>query len=190
MSVIKCTDCYHFTHVQEAQDERENIKTQFAAVMAQKNALDAEQRKTQESMNEVKLALSEIGEKKGAIIVRLLLPCSCSPVYLAQRKVDEIVEVRMNAQNEIRYMKDKLQDEQKKVDAAEEAVKVLQVEFEVCPFLNHRRIVIYNEIPCSFKAWTNKASEYCQQVPNPRKAEEVQRRLDSLEKALKERERK
>jgi structural maintenance of chromosomes protein 6 len=38
--------------------------------------------------------------------------------------------------------------------------------------------------------WTKKASEYCDRVENPRKSADVQRQLDSVQSALKEREKR
>jgi len=52
---------------------------------------------------------------------------------------------------------------------AQEAVEILETEFE---------------------NWTAKALEYCEQVPTPRKVEDVEKQLESVSKALKEREKK
>ena len=38
------------------------------------------------------------------------------------------------------------------------------------------------------QSWSDKAAEYCEQVPNPRKPDDVKRLLDSVQKALKDQE--
>ncbi|KAF9564177.1 P-loop containing nucleoside triphosphate hydrolase protein [Agrocybe pediades] len=135
----------------EAEDERDDLKNQFAAVMNSKVALDNEQKELHDQLNEIKSSLNRHEEGRRGIA----------------KKIEDAVEVRMKAQNDMKYMEDKLKEERKKVESAERTVSVVQQEFE---------------------NWTEKAKEYCEEVPNPRKTEEVQRHLDSLQKALKERE--
>ncbi|KJA20562.1 hypothetical protein HYPSUDRAFT_142094 [Hypholoma sublateritium FD-334 SS-4] len=84
-------------------------------------------------------------------------------------KVAAAVDVRMRAQNGKKHYQDKFQAEKKIVDDAEAAAEVVVEEFN---------------------NWSVKAADYCEQVPNPRKTEEVQRNLDSVLKALKEREKR
>ncbi|KAF9523413.1 hypothetical protein CPB83DRAFT_690784 [Crepidotus variabilis] len=86
-----------------------------------------------------------------------------------QKTVEAAVETRMQAQNQKKYYEEKLQSEQAKVNAAEEIAKVLEEEFS---------------------NWTAKAAEFCEQVLNPRKTAEVQRQLESVQNALKEREKR
>ena len=43
---------------------------------------------------------------------------------------------------------------------------------------------------CVAKSWTKKASDYCERVPNLRKVEIVQRNLEAVQAALKEREKR
>ncbi|KDR83091.1 hypothetical protein GALMADRAFT_238908 [Galerina marginata CBS 339.88] len=83
------------------------------------------------------------------------------------KKAEDAVEARMNAQNTMNHYRAKCTEEKRKVEVAEAAAKLLEEEFA---------------------SWRKKALEYCTQVPNPRKTEEVQRHLDSVQKALKERE--
>ncbi len=40
------------------------------------------------------------------------------------------------------------------------------------------------------KTWTQKAADYCERFPNPRKVEVVQRNLEAVQAALKDRERR
>ncbi|KAF9483584.1 P-loop containing nucleoside triphosphate hydrolase protein [Pholiota conissans] len=84
-------------------------------------------------------------------------------------KIADAVDVRMKAQIAKKHYGDKLKEEQKNLAEAEDAVKIVEEEF---------------------KNWTATATEYCEQVFNPRKTEDVQRNLDSVQKALKEREKR
>ncbi|CAA7262794.1 unnamed protein product [Cyclocybe aegerita] len=84
-----------------------------------------------------------------------------------RKQIEDAVEARMNAQKNMKYYEDKYQSEKKKVEAVEQTAKVLQEEYA---------------------NWRDKALEYCEQVHKPRKLEEVKRLLDSVQKALKERE--
>ncbi|KAI0061628.1 P-loop containing nucleoside triphosphate hydrolase protein [Artomyces pyxidatus] len=87
----------------------------------------------------------------------------------AAARIEQAVERRLEAQNEQGHYARKLAEEQKKVDDAKAVEDAVQKEFEL---------------------WTAKAEEYCARVENPRKAEEVQRNLDSVQKALKDREKR
>ncbi|KAG2151338.1 P-loop containing nucleoside triphosphate hydrolase protein [Suillus clintonianus] len=86
-----------------------------------------------------------------------------------QKKIEDAAASRVEAQsNKGHYIK-KLEDERKKVEAIDAIAKQLQEEF-----IN----------------WTTGAEEYCERVENPRKVDAVERTLESVQKALKERERR
>ncbi|TFY75234.1 hypothetical protein EWM64_g8778 [Hericium alpestre] len=87
----------------------------------------------------------------------------------ATSKVEDAAEERVRAQNEQKHWASKLASEQEKVKAIEAVVQTVQEEFEL---------------------WTSKALEYCERVENPRKAAEVELQLNSVKKALEEREKK
>ncbi|KAI9443259.1 P-loop containing nucleoside triphosphate hydrolase protein [Lactarius indigo] len=87
----------------------------------------------------------------------------------AQAQITQAAEQRLAAQSEQQYWAKKLRDEQKKVQDAQEQLDVVQAEFE---------------------NWTAEAEQYCTRVDNPRKVQVVQRNLDSVQAALKERERR
>ncbi|KAH9049872.1 P-loop containing nucleoside triphosphate hydrolase protein [Lactarius hengduanensis] len=87
----------------------------------------------------------------------------------AQAQITQAAEQRLAAQSEQQYWAKKLRDEQKKVQDAQEQLDVVQAEFE---------------------NWTAGAEQYCARVDNPRKVQVVQRNLDSVQAALKERERR
>ncbi|KAL6303900.1 hypothetical protein BKA93DRAFT_826310 [Sparassis latifolia] len=86
-----------------------------------------------------------------------------------QNKIGVEVERRLKAQSKSKHYKEKFQAEEAKVAAAEDVVKTLQTEFE---------------------QWTAKATEYCERFENPREAEDVQKNLEAVQKALREREKK
>ncbi|KAH9926088.1 P-loop containing nucleoside triphosphate hydrolase protein [Amylocystis lapponica] len=85
------------------------------------------------------------------------------------KSIETAVEARMKAQNAKIHYAAKLEEEQKNVSDAEDVAKNLQDEFE---------------------AWSAKAEEYCERYPRPRKADEVQRLLDGVQTALREREKR
>ncbi|KAF8879889.1 P-loop containing nucleoside triphosphate hydrolase protein [Gymnopilus junonius] len=84
------------------------------------------------------------------------------------KKIEDAAEVRIRAQNNKKHYEAKYEEEKRKVEKAQAQAKILQEEFT---------------------NWRASALEYCEQIPNPRKTEIVERQLASVEKALKERER-
>ncbi|KAG2362689.1 P-loop containing nucleoside triphosphate hydrolase protein [Suillus spraguei] len=86
-----------------------------------------------------------------------------------QKKIEDAAASRLEAQSNKSHYAKKLEDEIKKVEAIDAIAKQLQEEF-----IN----------------WTTGAEEYCERVENPRKVDVVERTLESVQKALKERERR
>ncbi|KAL6302861.1 P-loop containing nucleoside triphosphate hydrolase protein [Sparassis latifolia] len=86
-----------------------------------------------------------------------------------QNKIGVEVERQLNAQSKSKHYQEKLQAEEAEVASAEDVVKTLQTEFE---------------------QWTAKATEYCEHFESPRKAEDVQKNLEAVQTALREREKK
>ncbi|KII86908.1 hypothetical protein PLICRDRAFT_164325 [Plicaturopsis crispa FD-325 SS-3] len=84
-------------------------------------------------------------------------------------KIEEAVGKRLLAQSSKAHYESKLKEEEKKVQEVQEIAQTLQTEFE---------------------NWTKRAEEYCERVPNPRKVDVVQRNLDSVTAALREREKR
>lgn len=76
---------------------------------------------------------------------------------------------RLEAQKNQGFYQTKLETERKKVTAIDTVAKTLQEEFA---------------------SWSEHAAKYCERFENPRKVAEVQRQLDSVQAALKERERR
>ncbi|KAF9804066.1 hypothetical protein IEO21_09462 [Rhodonia placenta] len=85
------------------------------------------------------------------------------------KQIEDAVSVRLLAQRSKQYYLEKLQNEENAVKIAQEAADNLQTEFE---------------------SWTEKAEQYCERFPNPRDADEVQRNLEAVQTALKEREKR
>ncbi|KAI6129762.1 hypothetical protein EDD16DRAFT_1689974 [Pisolithus croceorrhizus] len=88
---------------------------------------------------------------------------------LITAKVEEAVTNRLDAQKNRNHYTKKLEDEQRIVNDLEAVADTLQQEFT---------------------DWTARAQEYCDPVENPRKVAVVQRQLESVQTALKERERR
>ncbi|KAH7885236.1 hypothetical protein F5I97DRAFT_1354047 [Phlebopus sp. FC_14] len=84
-------------------------------------------------------------------------------------KVEDAVEKRLEAQKNQSFYEKKLREEQKQVEELEAIANTLQEEFT---------------------NWTASAEEYCAKVENPRKVADVKRHLESVQAALKERERR
>lgn len=99
--------------------------------------------------------------------------------------MEEAAAERLQAQTNKNHYVKKLAEEQANVNQVEEVAKVLQQEFEV---LFHRASSS-NKITKA-QNWTAGAEEYCERVPDPRDAAVVQRNLESVQTALKERERR
>ena len=76
---------------------------------------------------------------------------------------------RLEAQKNQQHYETKLATERKKFTDTDAIAKTLQEEFT---------------------SWSEHAEKYCERVENPRKVAEVQRQLDSVQAALKERERR
>ncbi|KAF9257497.1 P-loop containing nucleoside triphosphate hydrolase protein [Marasmius fiardii PR-910] len=85
----------------------------------------------------------------------------------AVARTSAAAEERMKAQASIQHFEGKLKEEQRKLDAEKPAVETLQTEFQ---------------------EWTNSALQYCERVKTTRKPEEIQKKIDSLQGALKKRE--
>lgn len=86
-----------------------------------------------------------------------------------QAKIEVAVVNRLEAQTNQQHYQTKLETERKQVSDIDAIVKTLQEEFT---------------------SWSEHAEKYCEKVENPRKVAEVQRQLDSVQAALKERERR
>lgn len=76
---------------------------------------------------------------------------------------------RLEAQKNQHFYQTKLEAERKKAADVDAVAKALEAEFT---------------------SWTEQAEKYCTRFENPRKAAEVQRQLESVQAALKERERR
>ncbi|KAF9013179.1 hypothetical protein BDQ17DRAFT_1342932 [Cyathus striatus] len=97
----------------EAEDEKQNIVTQFTDVMEQKNQIDAAQRELLGQLNEVKKQIERFGEmSRGAL-----------------SKVDQAVDARMKAIASKKHYEQKLATEQQQIDALQAEADVLEQEF-------------------------------------------------------------
>ncbi|KAL0960989.1 hypothetical protein HGRIS_005984 [Hohenbuehelia grisea] len=137
----------------EAVAEKESIVAQFEDVARRQADIDQAQRPLIAQLEEVRREIDEFEGRRNVV----------------SQKIEDTATVRLEAQNHVKHYKAKYDEEKVKVDAADEAVRVLQDEF---------------------LAWTEGAEKYCDRVENPRPVAEIQRNLDAVQKALKERERR
>lgn len=86
-----------------------------------------------------------------------------------QTKIENAVENRLQAQKNQQHWQTKLEAERKTAADSDATAKTLQEEFS---------------------SWSEHAEKYCERVENPREVAVVQRQLDSVQAALKERERR
>ncbi|KAG9315735.1 P-loop containing nucleoside triphosphate hydrolase protein [Chiua virens] len=84
-------------------------------------------------------------------------------------KIESAVTNRLEAQKNQQFYQAKLEKERKEVTDTDATTKLLEQEFS---------------------DWSAQAEQYCERVENPRKVAEVQRQLDSVQTALKARERR
>ncbi|KAI0789611.1 P-loop containing nucleoside triphosphate hydrolase protein [Abortiporus biennis] len=85
------------------------------------------------------------------------------------KKITDAVTVRLSAQNNKVHYEKKLATEKENLENDQVIVEQLETEFQ---------------------NWTDKALQYCERYPNPRSVEDVQRNLQSVQNALKEREKR
>ncbi|GBE83226.1 Structural maintenance of chromosomes protein [Sparassis crispa] len=142
------------------QDSRADMVKEKEAYESQWQTLDKERKE----VNEAQRPLLE----EANVIKKQIEEFSELQVGI-QNKISVEAVRRLNAQNTATHFSEKLQAEEAKVTTAEDVVKTLQTEFE---------------------QWTAKATEYCERFENPRKAEDVQKNLEAVQTALREREKK
>jgi hypothetical protein len=99
------------------------------------------------------------------------------------------VAARLTAQNNLDHYTKKIDEEKKKVEKAEELAAEVQAEFEVSVYSVLLRCHNIKR-DLGGQSWTAKAMEYCERFENPRKPDIVKRNLDSVQKALQEREKR
>ncbi|KAF8157852.1 hypothetical protein B0H34DRAFT_706410 [Crassisporium funariophilum] len=156
------------------QEVNEDLPANMQGLEAAKEEAEAEKENLMAQFTDVRKQKNEVDEAQKNLMQELKDVKALLEAFEEQRTVlsDRAQNAgvdRLNAQNNKNHYERKYADEKKKVEAVEAAAKVLQEEFA---------------------NWTEKAAEYCEQVPNPRKPEEVKRHLDSVQKALKEREKR
>ncbi|KAG0704264.1 P-loop containing nucleoside triphosphate hydrolase protein [Suillus ampliporus] len=144
----------------EAEAEKANIMQQYEDAVGRRTAIDQEQNTLLEEFNKVKGQIQNFEEARQGV----------------QKKIEDAVTSRLEAQNNKNHYTTKLEDEKKKVEVIDAIAKQLQEEFIAT-------LTFYQN-------WTTGAEEYCERVENPRKVDVVERNLESVQKALKERERR
>ncbi|KAF8895600.1 hypothetical protein BD779DRAFT_1434318 [Infundibulicybe gibba] len=201
-----------------AKEKQEGIKAQWTQARRQLDGLNAQDRATQDVLRRAKIALSNLqqeanddlpagmagfeaakaeaeAEKQSLVeqftdVTRQKAELDEAQVGLLQQqnklrdrisafdarrgavtaKIEAAVTERMEAQNKQNHYETKLRDDTAKAEQAEAVATLAQTEFG---------------------DWTEKALQYSSvRVENPRKTEVIQRNLESVKSALKERERR
>ncbi|RPD77418.1 P-loop containing nucleoside triphosphate hydrolase protein [Lentinus tigrinus ALCF2SS1-7] len=147
-------------NIQALQDALQEAMEEKANIMQQFEALAREKQKVADEGKPLSIENEQIR--------RQIAEFSERRQAIKDRLSDAVTE-RMQADHSIQHYRTKADAERDKLKAAEEAANDVQAEFE---------------------AWTKKASDYCERVHNPRKVEVVQRNLEAVQAALKEREKR
>ncbi|PBK97840.1 P-loop containing nucleoside triphosphate hydrolase protein [Armillaria gallica] len=153
---------------------QEDMPANIAGLEASKKESEEEKENLEAQFKDHIARKAEIDEEQKSLLVQLNgvkkdMEEFESRQKAVQAKVEKAAEKRMEAQNSIKHYDAKLAEEQTKVNEVNEAAKVLEEEFE---------------------AWTAKAADYCDRVETTRRSDEIQRNLDSVQQALKEREKR
>ncbi|KDQ62666.1 hypothetical protein JAAARDRAFT_54572 [Jaapia argillacea MUCL 33604] len=152
----------------------DDLPAAIAALQSAREEAEAEKEDVKAKFATVEKTKSDLDAEQNKLLTELKRVRDLVADYEEKKgsirtKIEDAVTDRMNAQNSKAHYSKKLDEEKKKVDEASAAAALLQEEYE---------------------SWSEKAERYCARVETKRKAEEVQRNLDSVQAALKEREKK
>ncbi|KAG5637884.1 hypothetical protein H0H81_002847 [Sphagnurus paluster] len=156
------------------QEANDDMPTNISSFQSAKEEAEAEKRNVVEQIVDVLRQKREVDEKNKLLLPSLDRVKQRIAEFNEQKsalvaKAQDAVERRLKAQTARDHYQQKLESENKAINDAQAVVDVLEEEF-----LN----------------WSAKAREYCEEVPNPRDADTVKRNLESVQKALQERERR
>ncbi|RDB15207.1 Structural maintenance of chromosomes protein 6 [Hypsizygus marmoreus] len=156
---------------QELNDE---MPTGVASYQAAKEEAEEEKENLLAQFRDVMRQKKEVDDKQKVLLTQLGELKARIDDFTGRRgaistKAEDAAEKRLKAQRSKAHYEEKLANETGQVKQLEAVADILQEEFT---------------------NWTAKAAEYCERVPNPRKAEDVKRHLDSVQHALQEREKR
>ncbi|KAI0357379.1 P-loop containing nucleoside triphosphate hydrolase protein [Trametes cingulata] len=147
-------------NIQALQEALEEQRTEKASIMDQFAQLTKEKEKVQQDQR----PLMEESEQ-----LRVQIARHGEARAAISERIAAAVTDRMNADNSIKHFNAKADAERQKLADAEEVAKTLEEELQ---------------------AWSAKAAQFFEPFPNPRKVDIVQRNLNAVEAAVKERERR
>ncbi|KAK2465406.1 hypothetical protein APHAL10511_002760 [Amanita phalloides] len=156
------------------QEANDNLPANIAGLETAKQEVEEEKESIKIQAQEAMEKKAQLGDKNRELLTQLnKLTQRLNEFHKQQQGIKAVVEdavaKRVVHQNNINHYEKKLEDEMKVIRVAEQAAEIVQEEF---------------------RTWREQALEFCEPVENPRKAEVVQRNLDSVQKALKEREKR
>ncbi|GLB38155.1 putative P-loop containing nucleoside triphosphate hydrolase protein [Lyophyllum shimeji] len=156
------------------QEANDDMPTNITSFIAAKEEAEAEKANVIEQFKDVVRQKQEYDDKNKQLIPELDRVKARINEYNQQKsaivsKVQDAVEKRLQAEQSRDHYTAKLNAEKATIKTAQAVADVLQEEFT---------------------NWTNKALEYCERVPNPRTADKVKRHLESVQRALQEREKR
>ncbi|KAG1824198.1 hypothetical protein EV424DRAFT_1538223 [Suillus variegatus] len=160
-----------------AQDEATQLRQQFQALAREINGMNEAEAEKASIMQQFEDAVGRrttIDQEQATLLVELnkikgQIHNFEEAHQGVQKKIEDAATSRLEAQSNKNHYTKKLEDETKKVEAIDAIAKQLQEEF-----IN----------------WISSAEEYCERVENPCKVDVVERTLESVQKALKEWERR
>ncbi|KAI0755297.1 P-loop containing nucleoside triphosphate hydrolase protein [Daedaleopsis nitida] len=147
-------------NIQTLQDELQEVMEEKASILAQFEQLAREKQKVTDEQRPLHEEMEQVRKQINEFDHNR---------ERVQDRLSSVVTERMNEDNLITHHKAKADAEREKLKVAQGAADDVQQEFV---------------------AWTAKATSFCERFPDPRPAEEVQRNLEAVQSALREREKR
>ncbi|KZT64630.1 P-loop containing nucleoside triphosphate hydrolase protein [Daedalea quercina L-15889] len=150
-------------------DKNEQQSITISAIEEEKIKLEEEKQMTINQFKVVQQQKMDVDAAQGVLMENMTKLQKQIDEFEGDRVKLQLSIARMEAQQGVQYYDNKLKQEEEKVKDADAIAANVEKEFQ---------------------NWTAKALQYCERWPNPRKAEEVQRNLDAVQAALREREKR
>ncbi|KAL4080728.1 P-loop containing nucleoside triphosphate hydrolase protein [Scleroderma citrinum] len=162
------------THAQLQEEANEEMPAGITGLQSAKDEAEADKKSIVQQFEDLMRRKAVIDQEQTGLLTELSQVKAQIQNFEQTRgqfttKVEEAATNRLEAQQQRDHFTKKLDNEKKTVTDLEAVADTLQQEFA---------------------DWTAHAQEYCDRVENPRKVAEVQRQLESVQTALKERERR
>ncbi|KAF8911589.1 hypothetical protein CPB84DRAFT_1842078 [Gymnopilus junonius] len=151
---------------EDAEAKRKSHMEQFTELAKKKAKADEAQKVLQDQLNEIRALMDKHQKKRDVIGISSCcdLLDDLTSIFCIHRKSSRMrPSCGSQLKNKQKHYEAKYAAEKREVNKAENEAQALQVELT---------------------SWHDKALQYCEEVSNPRKTDEVQRQLDSTQKAL------